>query len=252
MSALARAALLTLTFGMFVLLSRMPLEGLLAAPAPPPLWSTLRGRIVWKAAAGESAIPEGIIIDPKTNGVRWVIVWLEPEPDSRVKALPVHPSRSEVRPKEVLLEMSGNEYVPHALAIREGQVLRIQNRDKAAHACQWSAEGRNRELVSTRILPPGGPAIEMKGFRADPIPLMCRCPIHPRMKAVARVFDHPCSAVTDASGRFEIPLAPAGRWRLKAWQEDHGYRGGAAGRKGYPVVVQRQEVTDLGDLPLNP
>jgi hypothetical protein len=243
---------------LFVLHSRVALDGLFAAPAPPPLWSTLHGRIVWKGAAvapggaAGSAIPEGLIVDPKNSGVRWVIVWLEPEPDSPVKPLPLHPSLREVRPREVLLEMSGSEYVPHALALREGQVLRVQNRDKIAHACQWSALGRNSELVSTRVCPPGGPAVEIKGFRADSIPLVCRCPIHPRMKAVARVFDHPYHAVTDASGRFEIPLVPAGRWRLKGWQEDNGYRGGAAGRKGYPVVVRRQEVTDLGDLPLNP
>jgi hypothetical protein len=249
-----------LTFGLFLLLSRVALEGLLAAPAPLPLWSTLRGRIVWKAAAadapggaaGAPAIPEGLIVDPKNRGVRSVIIWLEPEPDSGVKALPIHPSVREVRPREVVLEVSGSEFVPHALALREGQVLRIQNRDKVAHVCQWSAEGRNRELVSARVLPPGGPAVEIKGFRADPIPLLCRCPIHPRMRAVARVFDHPYHAVTDAGGKFEIPLVPAGRWRIKGWQENTGYRGGAGGRKGHPVVVPRQEVTDLGDLPLNP
>jgi hypothetical protein len=89
-------------------------------------------------------------------------------------------------------------------------------------------------------------------LKAQRLPVILTCTMHGWMEGWLRVFDHPYYAITDADGRFEIPLAPAGRWRLTVWHEANGWRGGAAGKDGEPVVVRRAPVTDLGDLPLNP
>ena len=57
-------------------------------------------------------------------------------------------------------------------------------------------------------------------------------------------------AVTDADGKFEIKLAPAGNCRLVVWQESIGYRGGAEGRKGTVITVKGGTSIDVGKLEL--
>jgi hypothetical protein len=94
--------------------------------------------------------------------------------------------------------------------------------------------------------------VVIERWKAQRLPVILSCAIHPWMRGWLRVFDHPYYAITDADGRFEIRSAPAGRWRLKVWHEENGWRGGRKGRDGEKVVVQRAPVTDLGDLALNP
>jgi hypothetical protein len=55
--------------------------------------------------------------------------------------------------------------------------------------------------------------------------------------------------VTDAIGRFEIPGAPAGTWRLVAWHEVVGYLGGAPGRLGTKLTIPASRT---GTLELDP
>jgi hypothetical protein len=54
--------------------------------------------------------------------------------------------------------------------------------------------------------------------------------VHPWLRGFVWAFEHPYFAVTDATGSFEIPNAPAGTWRLVVWHEAVGYLGGAPGR----------------------
>ena len=49
-----------------------------------------------------------------------------------------------------------------------------------------------------------------------------KCDVHPWMKSYIAVFDHPCFAVSEADGSFEIKGAPAGQWTLTAWHEKFG------------------------------
>ena len=65
------------------------------------------------------------------------------------------------------------------------------------------------------------------------------CAIHPWMRGVVRVFDHPYFAVTDTDGNWEIPHAPAGRYRIVYWHETAGYRGE---RNGETVIVEGEGV----------
>jgi hypothetical protein len=56
----------------------------------------------------------------------------------------VHPSLREVKPKEVVVEQSGCRFVPHAVALREGQRLVVKSRDEVAHTFRWVGDpGKN-------------------------------------------------------------------------------------------------------------
>ena len=67
-----------------------------------------------------------------------------------------------------------------------------------------------------------------------------KCDIYPWMRAWVWGFDHPYFAVTDGHGRFDIPDVPAGSWRVVAWHEAVGYRGGSG-------LGERVTVRDGGD-----
>jgi hypothetical protein len=49
-----------------------------------------------------------------------------------------------------------------------------------------------------------------------------KCDVHGWMNAYVGVLDHPYFAVSDASGKFEIPKLPAGTYTIEAWHEKLG------------------------------
>jgi hypothetical protein len=67
------------------------------------------------------------------------------------------------------------------------------------------------------------------------------------MSGYVRVFENPYFAVTDDDGKFTIPNAPVGKFRLVAWHEKVGYLGGREGRFGTPIEIKGPE-TDLPAL----
>jgi hypothetical protein len=167
---------------------------------------------------------------------------LQPEPNA-VQPLPIHPSLRQCAVKEVELKESGLRFSPHALGLRKGQTLVVVNQDPLPHHC----------CVTTQhfglLLPPKGGTWRFSELEARPFPHSIVCNIHPWMKAWVGVFDHPYFAVTDESGRFEIPLAPAGNRRLQIWHEQVGCR---VNREGERILVEKDRITLLGVLPLKP
>jgi hypothetical protein len=97
-----------------------------------------------------------------------------------------------------------------------------------------------------------GTQMSIKDLKADRFPIKVACNIHTWMSGYVRVFDHPYFAVTDADGKFTIPKAPAGSYRLFVWHESVGFRGGVEGRNGTPVTIAAGQTTDLGKLDIQP
>jgi len=225
-------------------------------------WGTLKGRIVF---AGD-AIPqpkqidvnkdpaaclakgplfsEELVINPKNRGVRWVFVWLTPEPGK--KPLKIHPRLVQVKEKKVTIDQPCCQFVPHALALREGQDLVAKNSAGIAHNIHWT--GNPLKNPGGNVIVPAKQEFVIQGLLADNrAPVLISCDIHGWMKAYARVFDHPYFAVTDADGSFEIKNAPAGKFRMVVWH-DTGWGRGL--RDGTPVVIKGNGITDLGEVKL--
>jgi hypothetical protein len=228
-------------------------------------WGTVKGRIVW----GGDTVPErkpitvtkdqehclskgpllseDWIVNKDNKGIRWVYVWLAPE--TKGALLPIHPSLKEIKDKQVVLDQPCCQFEPHALALREGQELVAKNSAPIAHNINWTGGIKN---PGNNVIVAPGNQLTISGLHADRFPIALACNIHPWMKGWVRVFDHPYFAVTDADGRFELKLAPAGSLRLFIWQESVGYRGGAKGSKGMPITVEAGKTLDLGNLDLEP
>ena len=138
-------------------------------------------------------------------------------------------------------------FEPHGLAIREGQIIVAKNSAEFAHNVDW---GGIRQQGANQLVPPGG-KYEIK-MKASEYQVTIKCGIHPWMKAWVRVFDHPYFAVTDEDGKFEIKTAPAGDWRIVIWHDEAGWRNQETRKMGDPIKVKVKDVTDLGDLKIEP
>jgi hypothetical protein len=224
-------------------------------------WGTVKGRLVWGGpdvpkrqpvkvttdqqhclAKGE-ILDEDLVVNPKNKGVKWVIVWLV---DEKGEPPPVHPDLKEPKNKTVSLDQPMCMFIPRALAIQQGQVLLVKNSAPVNHNIQWLGDQDFNKGGNVTLPPNKSHAI--KNLLPQKLPLIVRCNIHPWMQARLAVFAHPYFAVTDDEGNFEIKMAPAGKYRVVAWQERVGYRGGAKGRTGEEVQIKAGGTTDMGEL----
>jgi hypothetical protein len=227
-------------------------------------WGTIKGRVVWagdKLPAPEDltelvmknpdaafclkdgkVLDEKWVVDPKNKGIRWTFVWLAPEDPKGGKPLPIHPKLMKPAKKEVVLDQPVCMYMPHAVAMREGQDLVCQNNAKVAHNVLF----QHPDIAGNPLVPPGKET-RVENVKASKAPLKVSCSIHTWMSAWVRIFDHPYFAVTDADGSFEIKDAPAGKYRLVIWHSEGGWRGGALGRDGELITIEADKTTDLGE-----
>ena len=234
------------------------------APAVPEPWGAVQGRVVWAGENVPAPIPvimdkdqticskngpiykTDYVVNPKNKGVRWAVVWLVDADDYR-KALPIHPDLKEVAQKEVVLDQPCCQFVPHIVCLREGQTLTAVNSGTIPHNTKIDSPGDNPSL---NPLLPAGASVSVPGWKADGRPSLVSCGIHPWMSAYVRVFDHPYFAVTDEDGRFQIDKAPAGKWRIVAWQESVGYLDTGL-KRGDPIEIRRGGATEM-DFPVKP
>jgi hypothetical protein len=233
-------------------------------------WGTVKGRVVFDgkevptrpeiaaaaavpacklcAAAGKTLEDEWVV-DPKTRGVRWVMVWLLDESGNFNKPIPIHPKLKKPEPK-VLLDQPCCMFEPHVLGIRQGQILVARNSATVAHNVNILGGDAN---PNKNVIIPAGKEVEIDGWKADSSPVPVQCTIHLWMNARIRVFAHPYFAVTNEKGEFEIKDAPAGKFRIVVWNNIWVVsEKGKSGKVGIPLEIKPDAVTDLGDIKTKP
>lgn len=152
----------------------------------------------------------------------------------------------------VLLDQLQCTYVPHALAIREGQPLLAVNKEPIAHNIKVSSlSGKND---ANPILPPG--TFEIFRWGEEKSVINVECSIHGWMRMHAMVFDHPYYAITNANGEFSIENVPAGEQdlalRLGANTFIDASKGGKGTARGAKVKIESAKIVDLGDIKFSP
>jgi hypothetical protein len=234
---------------------------------PPEPWGTLKGRIVWGGdkipdpgfvdvtgnvnaafcmAKGAIAQENAVVVDKKSKGVKDVFIWLT----ARTKdgKPPIHPSLEKPGAAPVVIDQPVCMFVPHALALRQGQTLLVKNSASITHSFKYGGTPDVNPGANDSI--PAGKSLTITGLKVDRYPITVECALHPWMKAWIRVYDHPYFAVTDSDGKFEIKLAPAGSYQLMAWHST-GWLGGAQGRAGKTISIP-EGGKDLGEIPFPP
>jgi hypothetical protein len=230
-------------------------------------WGTIKGRIVWGGAGlpkpdkikvtadPDHCLAKGDLYDnlfqvnPKSKGLKNVFVALKQPPDKAGQPLPIHPSLKEAPKEPVSLDQPRCLFMPRAVAVREGQVVLVKNSAPVNHNIRWTGDEDFGNKGGNVTLPPSK-SYNIKDLKAQPLPLIVQCNIHPWMSGRLAVYDHPYFAVTDKDGNFEIKLAPAGTYRVTFYHEGIGWRGGAKGKAGQEITVKPGGVVDLGELPM--
>jgi hypothetical protein len=216
-------------------------------------WGTITGHITWGGAVPERApldlkanadkavcekngklLDETWIVNPKNKGLKNTFVWLEGE--KKGDKLPIHPDLAKGPTTKIEIDQPTCMFIPHAIALREGQAIAAKNSSPIAHNFKWQGNPAVN-AGGNRLVPPGG-SFDIDDLKADRLPVTIECNIHPWMKGYVRVFNHPYYAVTDADGNFKIEKAPAGSWRLKIWNGSGGWAGGVKGKDGQPITVK--------------
>lgn len=232
-------------------------------------WTTIKGKIVLDGATeipkmkkitpdkdkeaclakGEFA-EEDMIVDPKTRAIKNVFVWIEPAANTRGAAFPkdlIHPKLVKPLTPTVTIDQPCCKFEPHVLAAQEGQDFIIKNSAPIPHNAKYDTENNG----SGNPLIPSKGEYEIKGLKAEKLPINLSCSIHPYMKAWIRVYDHPYFAVTDEKGNFEIKLAPQGDFKMYIWQENGGWNGGREGAKG-KVITIKGDTMDMKEIKYKP
>src|SRR5437879_1779668 len=121
-------------------------------------WTTIKGRVVWggtkipepkritvtvdkdhclsanKTAAKDGTIlDETLLVNPKTKGLKNVFVYILVDPDAKI---PINPKLANFAP-QVKLDQPACAFFPHALVLREGQTLVVQNTAPVQHNIRW-------------------------------------------------------------------------------------------------------------------
>jgi hypothetical protein len=193
---------------------------------------------------------EDLIVNKSNMGIKNAFVWLVPiDPQ---KPLAIHPDLAKIKDKEVVVDQPCCTFVPHAIGMREGQVLVVKNPASIAHNFHWTGFVKNPG--GNTIMPAGG-ELKIPDLAADRIAVKMSCDIHPWMNGWIRIFDHPYFALTDADGKFEIKNAPAGPCRIAIWQEKKGWVGDYGKVRqimGKEIAIPPGKTFDLGVVKMEP
>ena len=108
--------------------------GLALALATPGLaeekWATVHGQVTWggKSVPVPPAIaPDGLIVNPRSHGVKYVCVWLIDASDpNRPKAPPINPALKAAPDVKVTIQAGPpRHFEPRAIAVQQGQLGRV-------------------------------------------------------------------------------------------------------------------------------
>ena len=119
----------------------------------------------------------------------------------------------------VTLDQKDCRYVPHVVGVIAGQTVRYTNSDSVSHNIHPTPEN-NREW--NRSQPGNGEAIEKDFPRAEEMGIKVKCNVHPWMRSIVHVMNHPYFAVTGSDGSFSIGNLPPGTYTIVAVQETLG------------------------------
>lgn len=224
-------------------------------------WGTIKGKVVFDGVVVPAPAPlagvipaclangpilaEKLVVDPKSRGVRWVMVWIAVEnKDAADHAAvpPIHPALQKPDKLDVIVDQPCCKFEPHVFGVRTGQNVIGKNSSALLHNMFF----QGRSLNDNKGINPGGQHVwQANLLKPHFLPTTVSCSIHPWMSCRMFVFTHPYYCVTDKDGNFEIKNAPAGNFRLMVWQEENGWVHQGNDKNGQAVTVKNGAVTEV-------
>lgn len=144
-----------------------------------------------------------------------------------VVRLPVGAAVGAVPAEPALVDQKNCLYTPFVVAVMEGGKIAFRNSDPAMHNIHL--EGEQGTLINAAQQPgdkdlvkkvtPNGSMRDVEAKAGEVV--LVKCDVHPWMKALMVVIDHPYFATTGEDGTFTFS-APVGKHKVEAW---HPYLG---------------------------
>lgn len=207
-----------------------PRPAVITAPARPYTVVSVAGGSISGTVDADGPIPSDTIIRPtldqnvcgtqilerrvERSGTRigGALVWLT---DIRSgKALPLE-RRFELTNDDCALD-------PYVQVIYTTSTLNVGTEDKALHTNRFINVGSG---AYEAIAPfnDAGEVVPLDHLFKEPRQIEVVCEQHPWTRAWIAVLDHPYFAKTSATGSFNIPDIPPGRYRVRAWHPNLGF-----------------------------
>lgn len=180
---------------------------------------SVRGTVRFTAEAPKARqVPTGdggyidhtdLVVDPKTKGLRWVIVALEDAP-----------ARPKLKATDApaVIDQVNMQFTPRIVAVQHGRPVQFDNSDVCNHSVRTVADRKENDLnVYVATSKP-----VTKSFEAEKSPIQVMCTLHGWMTAWVYVAPHPWVAVTDEKGAFALRDVPPGKYTLLLRHPDTG------------------------------
>lgn len=132
------------------------------------------------------------------------LIWLDPAEKPAKKT-----------PAAFTMTTRGKTFLPHVMAVPAGSSVSFPNEDPISHNLFSLTPGQTFDLGLYRR----GPGKTQKFDTPGVVNVYCN--IHPNMSAVVHVMTTPYFVFADGTGSWKVE-APAGKYRLSAWNEQAG------------------------------
>ena len=221
---------------------------------------TVKGQAVWKGSipklpplkvfadldsCGTHVPSPALRIDPATNGIHEVLVYLErvERGKSAATAYPLRMGKSASHPTGRACQFE-RHMIPF---VRTAEVALI-NFEPILHNPHLFSE---KQSLFNIAMPAANREIATTLGRARGVGLRLQCDVHVHMNAWAAALEHPYFAVTDEQGKFEIAGIPPGSYTLVAWHPGFNIVKFSASRPVYDephVIRQPVEVSSKAQV----
>ncbi len=176
-------------------------------------------------------VAQDVLVPGANNTLAGALVWLEGVTAGK-----------EMPRRQVTLDVRNCRVSPRVMGLGVGDEVSLGNVDQGFHQVLLllaDVDGALRsrqnlgmpvggQRLKTRVTQPGWLVVQGQG-------------LHPWMRSVARVFDHPYFGVTNSEGNFDLRDVPAGSYTLHIWHERLGEQVKPVEVKaGYPSRVDAE------------
>lgn len=157
----------------------------------------------------QGLVDETLIVDGDSKGIKNVVVQLYTGRGGS-KIDPVPPAK-----REITLDNNSCRFEPHVVIAQVGEVLKVVNSDTVGHNA--NLQFFNNAAKNPMIPPSQDVKVELTD--SEPGIVEVRCNIHPWMKALLLVLDHPFASVSDQKGEIVIKGIPVGEHTFRVNHE---------------------------------
>ena len=219
-----------------------------AAPAPPAAapsgpaaaagFGSIKGRVINKRSV-KPPEPEKVTKDPEVCGETHDPGSLKLGSDGAVESCVVYVKGPQApadwkKGGTYVVDQKTCHYTPRVIIVPVGESVTFTSQDDVLHNVKSGYQSFNEAVTK---------GSEHKLVCKEPTIAGLECNVHPFMKGLLVVAEHPWYVLTDATGGYKLEHVPAGTWHLFAHHEVLG----KADKKGADVTVtaDKETVVDI-------